>query len=143
MIQKLPPAVVNQIAAGEVVERPSSVCKELLENSLDAGATNIRIEIAAGGAEMIRIIDDGHGFLREDLPLAFASHATSKLAVVGDLDHIASLGFRGEALASIGAVSRATIRSRRADAREGWEVRCDGGSESAPAIEPLGNWLAV
>ncbi|MCR9243462.1 MAG: DNA mismatch repair endonuclease MutL [bacterium] len=133
MIKKLPVAVVNQIAAGEVVERPSSVVKELVENSIDAGSKSVRVEIAAGGAELIRIIDDGHGFLPEDLPLAFASHATSKLSDVHDLDHIASLGFRGEALASIGAVSRASIRSRRHDADEGWEVRTDGGKESKPA----------
>ena len=132
MIKKLPPAVVNQIAAGEVVERPSSVVKELVENSLDAGALRIRIEIKQGGAESILIADDGDGFLPEDLPLAFASHATSKLSEVADLDHIGSLGFRGEALASIGAVSRARIQSRRKGAREGWELRCDGGQETEP-----------
>lgn len=136
MIKKLPPAVVNQIAAGEVVERPCSVVKELVENSLDAGAGEVRVEIVAGGAELIRIVDDGQGFLPEDLPLAFASHATSKLLVVNDLDHIASLGFRGEALASIGAISRATIRSRRSGVREGWEVRCDRGVETDP--QPCG-----
>ena len=136
MIHKLPPSVVNQIAAGEVVERPYSVVKELVENSLDAGARRVRVEIQGGGGEMIRIVDDGEGFVREDLPLAFASHATSKLATVDDLDHIASLGFRGEALASIGAVSRATIKSRRAGAQEGWEVHCDGGVETAP--QPCG-----
>ncbi len=145
MIKKLPTAVVNQIAAGEVVERPSSVVKELIENALDAGALRIRIEIEQGGAEAIRIIDDGDGFLPEDLPLAFASHATSKLADVGDLDHIGSLGFRGEALASIGAVSRARIRSRRREHDEAWEIRCDGGDESAPApcAGPQGTLLEV
>jgi DNA mismatch repair protein MutL len=133
VIKKLPPAVVNQIAAGEVVERPSSVVKEIVENSLDAGARRIRIEIRGGGAEQILVVDDGEGFAKEDLPLAFASHATSKLSSVEDLDHIGSLGFRGEALASIGAVSRASIQSRRAGAGEGWEIRCDGGAETPPA----------
>ena len=137
MIRRLPPAVVNQIAAGEVVERPVSVVKELLENALDAGALRIRVEVDGGGAERIAVIDDGDGFLPEDLPLAFASHATSKLQTVADLDHIGSLGFRGEALASIGAVSRALVRSRRRGAAEGWEVRCDGGVETAP--QPCGS----
>ncbi|MEO6596473.1 MAG: DNA mismatch repair endonuclease MutL [Planctomycetota bacterium] len=136
MIKRLPPAVVNQIAAGEVIERPYSVVKELVENSLDAGAGRIRVEIRAGGAECIDIVDDGEGFLPDDMPLAFASHATSKLEAVRDLDHIASLGFRGEALASIGAVSRARILSRRRGADEGWEVSCDGGAETAP--QPCG-----
>jgi DNA mismatch repair protein MutL len=127
VIRRLPVVVVNQIAAGEVVERPSSVVKELVENALDAGASSVRIEIQGGGAELACVIDDGEGFLPEDLPLAFASHATSKLAEASDLEHIASLGFRGEALASIGAVSRTLLRSRRRGASEGWEMRCEGG----------------
>lgn len=136
MIKRLPIAVVNQIAAGEVVERPVSVAKELIENSLDAGATRVRVEIRGGGAEELTVIDNGDGFLAEDLPLAFASHATSKLATVHDLEHIGSLGFRGEALASIGAIARARVQSKRADASEGWDVRCDGGVETEP--QPVG-----
>lgn len=136
MIKKLPIAVVNQIAAGEVVERPVSVAKELIENSLDAGATRVRVELRGGGSELLTVIDDGDGFLPEDLPLAFASHATSKLASVDDLEHIGSLGFRGEALASIGAVARARIQSRRPDSDEGWLVQCDGGVETEP--QPCG-----
>ncbi|MEC7724789.1 MAG: DNA mismatch repair endonuclease MutL, partial [Planctomycetota bacterium] len=136
MIKKLPTAVVNQIAAGEVVERPVSVAKELIENSLDAGATRVRVELRGGGAEQLTVIDDGDGFMPEDLPLAFASHATSKLSEVHDLEHIGSLGFRGEALASIGAVAKARVQSKRAGASEGWEVRCDGGVETAP--QPCG-----
>ena len=136
MIKKLPVAVVNQIAAGEVVERPVSVAKELIENSLDAGATRVRVELRGGGAELLTVIDDGDGFLPEDLPLAFASHATSKLSDVHDLEHIGSLGFRGEALASIGAVAKARVQSLRRDGSEGWEVRCDGGVETPP--QPCG-----
>jgi len=136
VIKKLPIAVVNQIAAGEVVERPVSVAKELIENSLDAGATRVRVELRGGGAEQLTVIDDGDGFLPEDLPLAFASHATSKLSDVHDLEHIGSLGFRGEALASIGAVAKARVQSMRRDGSEGWEVRCDGGAETEP--QPCG-----
>ena len=136
VIRVLRKEVQDQIAAGEVVERPASVVKELVENALDAGATKLRIEIQGGGAALVRITDDGSGFLPEDLPLAFASHATSKLSALSDLDHIASLGFRGEALASIGSVARCSIKSRRHDSEEGWEIHCDAGVETPP--QPCG-----
>ena len=143
-IQVLPPRIINQIAAGEVIERPFSVVKELVENSLDAGATRITVELADGGTQLIRITDDGMGFSAADLELAFVSHATSKLAELGDLDHIASLGFRGEALASIGAISRAWIRSCQPGG-EGYEVRCEGGEIEAvrPAACPTGSILEI
>src|SRR5213078_2313232 len=103
-IQPLPVSVINKIAAGEVIERPASVVKELLENSLDAGATRIDVEVEAGGAEAIRLVDDGRGIHAADLPLAFANHATSKLGCADDLFRVRTMGFRGEALSSIGGV---------------------------------------
>ena len=111
-LHQLPPAVITKIAAGEVIERPASVVKELLENSVDAGANRIDVEIEQGGVDLIRVVDDGCGIAAEDLPLAFASHATSKLANADDLFRIGTLGFRGEALASIGGVSQATLQSK-------------------------------
>ena len=113
-IRQLPPSVVTKIAAGEVIERPASVVKELLENSVDAGATRIDIDLEQGGTELIRVVDDGCGIEPDDLPLAFASHATSKLQDADDLFRIGTLGFRGEALASIGGVAKVTLQSRAA-----------------------------
>src|SRR5688572_30581921 len=108
-IQQLPPSVVTKIAAGEVIERPASVIKELLENSLDAGSNRIDVEVEQGGIELIRVVDNGCGIPPDDLPLAFASHATSKLQSADDLFRIGTLGFRGEALASIGGVGQVTL----------------------------------
>lgn len=126
-IHILPPDVVNKIAAGEVIERPSSVVKELLDNAVDAGATQIHIDVAQGGRELIRVVDNGCGFEAEDLPLAFASHATSKLRDPDDLFSIRTMGFRGEALASIGSVSQVTLESRSAEASTGARIECQGG----------------
>ncbi|MCY2960053.1 MAG: DNA mismatch repair endonuclease MutL [Planctomycetota bacterium] len=122
--------VKNQIAAGEVVERPASVVKELVENALDAGARSIEVDLEEGGVRLVRVVDDGGGMDRADVELAFVAHATSKLHEVEDLDHIASLGFRGEALASIGAVARCSILSRRSEDATGWRIECEGGALS-------------
>lgn len=126
-IHLLPAEVAGKIAAGEVVERPASVVKELLENSIDAGATQVRVDIREGGRRLIRIADNGCGIPAEEVLLAFARHATSKLAEVGDLDRISTLGFRGEALASIAAVSEVTLLTRPRDQAVGELVKVDGG----------------
>src|SRR5262245_4958002 len=132
-IRLLPPDVVNKIAAGEVIERPASVVKELVENALDAGATRVRVDVEEGGRRGILVTDDGAGMAPDDLPLAFAPHATSKLAVADDLFRVRTFGFRGEALASIGAVARARIVSRPRGAAEGAEVTMEGGALGAVA----------
>jgi len=144
-IRKLPREVVDRIAAGEVVERPASVVKELIENSLDAGATRIDVEIRGGGADGIVVKDDGVGMSADDLALAFESHATSKLTDVGDLDHVASFGFRGEALASTGAVADCRILTRVRDADDAHEVESLGGETTAVrvAAAPKGTLVEV
>jgi len=144
-IIELPERVRNQIAAGEVVERPASVVKELVENAIDAGARRIRVDLEEGGARLVRVTDDGTGMSRADLELAFRPHATSKLRDVGDLEHIASLGFRGEALASIGSIARARILSRLSDAATGFQVEDEGGrvGEVVEAGAPRGTTVEI
>ncbi|HUQ27841.1 MAG TPA: DNA mismatch repair endonuclease MutL [Usitatibacter sp.] len=145
VIRSLPELLVNQIAAGEVVERPASALKELMENSLDAGAQSIAIELNEGGVRRLRVIDDGGGIDRDDLPLALARFATSKIATLEDLERAATLGFRGEALASIGAVARLAISSRRAGDRHAWRIACNAGalSEIEPAALASGTTVEV
>ncbi len=129
-IRQLPPDVVTKIAAGEVIERPASVVKELLENSIDAGAARIDIDLDAGGTELIRVVDDGCGIDPDDLALAFAPHATSKLETADDLFRIGTMGFRGEALSSVAGVGQVTLQSRVRGAASGCEIKCDGGAFS-------------
>lgn len=145
-IQKLSPRLANQIAAGEVVERPASVIKELLENSIDAGATRIDIDVESGGVKLMRIRDNGGGIEKEDLPLALSRHATSKILELDDLEAVSTLGFRGEALASIGSVSRLALTSNQTEGQAGWKATTEGRDMDVslePAPHPQGTTVEV
>ncbi len=143
-IRALEPRLINQIAAGEIIERPASIAKELIENALDAGASRIDIEVDKAGVQRFKISDNGHGILKQDLAMALSRHATSKIENLNDLEQIATLGFRGEALPSIASVTRLTIQSREQTSEQGWMVSSDGNNEvsdTVPVAHPVGTTI--
>src|SRR5262249_21823618 len=142
-IQRLPEEVVNKIAAGEIIERPVSIVKELMENSLDAGATDIRIEIERGGKQLIRVTDNGRGIAEEDAVIAFERHATSKIRASEDLHQVLTMGFRGEALASIAAVSQVNLKTHRTGEETGVSLFVVNGQAQSkqPAAAPAGTMI--
>ena len=144
-IRVLPNNLINQIAAGEVVERPSSVVKELVENAIDAQASAVTVEIKEGGISFIRITDNGQGFEKDDIPVAFLRHSTSKIQSVEDLMTVSSLGFRGEALPSIASVAKMKIQTRREGDEHGWEILIEGGvkSDIRPCAKNCGTRIEV